>query len=113
MSKYRVRWPMDLAYGSHTRSSVCHYKTIEPGTIVTLDSVAPNGNVWFIDHEGKRGKIEAGCISNLERRGVVAEFFEQPDDEPCYPDDMHDDAEALASAGWGTDEDYGGGCEHL
>jgi hypothetical protein len=35
------------------------------------------------------------------------------DDEPCYPDDMHDDAEALASAGWGTDEDYGGGCEHL
>ena len=23
------------------------------------------------------------------------------------------DAESLASAGWGTDEDYGGGCEHL
>jgi hypothetical protein len=24
------------------------------------------------------------------------------------PDDMSDDAEALASAGFGTDEDYGG-----
>ena len=23
------------------------------------------------------------------------------------------DADSLASAGWGTDEDYGGGCEHL
>lgn len=23
------------------------------------------------------------------------------------------DAESLASAGWGTDEDYSGGCEHL
>lgn len=76
MSKYKVLKRMDLAYGSHTRSSVCHYKTIEPGTIVTLDSVAPNGNAWFIDHEGKRGKIEAGCITNLERRNIVVEILE-------------------------------------
>lgn len=33
------------------------------------------------------------------------------DDEPMSSiDDMTDDAEALASAGWGTDEDYNGGC---
>lgn len=28
-------------------------------------------------------------------------------DEDYYIDDYSDDAEALASAGWGTDEDYG------
>ena len=31
-----------------------------------------------------------------------------------YDDSMDGDAaSALASAGWGTDEDYGGDCEHL
>lgn len=30
------------------------------------------------------------------------------DDEPMGSDDMSDDAAALASAGWGSDEDYGG-----
>lgn len=31
------------------------------------------------------------------------------DDGSYYgPDDYSDDADALASAGWGTDEDYGG-----
>ena len=30
------------------------------------------------------------------------------DDEPSYPDDCWDDADALASAGYGTDEDYCG-----
>jgi hypothetical protein len=34
------------------------------------------------------------------------------DPEPDY-DDGSADAEALASAGWGTDEDYGGDCEYL
>ena len=28
--------------------------------------------------------------------------------EPNYPDDQYDAAQVLASAGWGTDEDYGG-----
>jgi len=31
---------------------------------------------------------------------------------PCEPDEWAD-GDALASAGWGTDEDYGGGCEYL
>ena len=29
------------------------------------------------------------------------------DGEPVGPDDFSDDGEALASIGWGTDEDYG------
>ena len=31
------------------------------------------------------------------------------DDEPQGSHDLSDDGDALASAGWGTDEDYGGG----
>jgi hypothetical protein len=36
------------------------------------------------------------------------------DGEPVGPDDLSDDGEALASVGWGTDEDYGydGGDEY-
>ncbi len=33
------------------------------------------------------------------------EFYEDEDD--YYPDDYDDDREAFASAGFGTDEDYG------
>lgn len=88
MSKYKVLKPMDLGYGSHTRCYVRNWKTIEPGTIVMLDSVAPNGNVWFIDDEGKRGKIEAGCITNLERRGVVVKIIEQAEGQPVNMRDM-------------------------
>ena len=34
-------------------------------------------------------------------------FSIDTNDTNSYPDDMYDDAEALASAGHGTDEDYG------
>jgi len=39
----------------------------------------------------------------------------QSDDfeEPNYPNDSFDDAEALASAGFGTDEDYGGDYDYF
>jgi len=35
------------------------------------------------------------------------EIEEEDYNEPHYGDNFLDDAEALASAGWGTDEDYG------
>lgn len=35
------------------------------------------------------------------------EFPEDEDGEPMGSHDLSDDADALASAGWGTDEDYG------
>lgn len=39
----------------------------------------------------------------------VSEFDgEDIDDEPRGSHDLSDDADALASVGWGTDEDYGG-----
>jgi hypothetical protein len=33
--------------------------------------------------------------------------YDEYDGEPMGPNDLSDDADALASAGWGTDEDYG------
>ena len=44
---------------------------------------------------------------------MVQEYLAQFDEE-IWDDSMDGDAEsALASAGWGTDEDYGGGNEYL
>ena len=46
---------------------------------------------------------------------LVIEPFPVYDEEPqsYSPDNYSDDGEALASAGFGTDEDYGGGDERL
>lgn len=52
---------------------------------------------YTVNHDGE-------CIATYS---VLAE----PDVEDCYPYncyDMSDDADALASAGYGSDEDYGG-----
>ena len=37
----------------------------------------------------------------------ICGWFGSDYSEPNYPDDLYDDAQVLASAGWGTDEDYG------
>lgn len=47
--------------------------------------------------------------SNADRFGGYADAS-QDDGEPVYFD-LSDDADALASAGWGTDEDYGGAAD--
>jgi hypothetical protein len=36
---------------------------------------------------------------------------DEPEDQ--FMSDAEADADVLASAGMGTDEDYGGGCDHL
>lgn len=68
--EYEVLSPITLRYGSNTRNpnpSKC--KIIPAGSILVLDSVANDGNVWFIDECGERGKIECGSIENLLREG--------------------------------------------
>ena len=61
-------------------------------------------------------------VARFEALDEWAEEFENelrisplPDHEPTTPspNDLSDDAEALASAGRGTDEDYGGGSERI
>jgi len=66
-----------------------------------------------------RSRSEAyytGYIYGLRASKKLFEAYERdargeqesvPDEPVEYVDDMHDDADALASAGHGTDEDYG------
>lgn len=49
---------------------------------------------------------------------VEVDWDEDDEDEDYEPDDYDDSMDGdhesgLASAGWGTDEDYGGGCDQL
>jgi hypothetical protein len=65
-----------LGYGSHTRQlTPSTYKMQSVGTRLSLDGEAPNGNVWFIDQNGDRGKIECGEVKNLVADGRVVEDF--------------------------------------
>jgi hypothetical protein len=45
---------------------------------------------------------------NAQNRERIADAEAEEDGEPMGSHDLSDDADALASAGWGTDEDYGG-----
>lgn len=51
------------------------------------------------------GATEAEAIADLEEQQAEHDA----DNEPEGSYDLSDDGEALASAGFGTDEDYGGG----
>ena len=65
------------------------------------------------------GHNEVQTVMNSEGEGYCSETcirsaWEEAEDVPHYDDDgepyccsVDDDASALASAGWGTDEDYG------
>ena len=51
----------------------------------------------------------AGISETLEgatREEEEDRYYSDPE-EPYYSHDLSDEADALASAGWGTDEDYG------
>jgi len=49
---------------------------------------------------------DALCKAQREEAAAAQEAEEDGEIEPLH-DDYSDDGEALASAGWGTDEDYG------
>lgn len=75
MRKFIVLKPVTLGYGSHVRQPTpSRFVTQEKGTILSLDSEAPNGNVWFFDEDGKRGKIECGEVANLTKDGRLVEI---------------------------------------
>ena len=73
MKIYVVRKSISLGYGSHVRNpNPNRIKIHEAGSILRLDSEAPNGNVWFIDSDGERGKIECGSVANLTKNGLIS-----------------------------------------
>ena len=74
MRQFTVQKPISLGYDSHVhRQTPPRHKTLMPGSIIRLDDEAPNGNVWFIDEDDERGKIQCGEVRNLTRDGRIVE----------------------------------------
>ena len=65
----------------------------------------PGGTEYYCSHvcESIAHAEEAEYLA----AGSVPYGYNDDDGEPRGSHDLSDDAEALASAGWGTDEDYG------
>ena len=62
------------------------------------------------------GEFEAGMFAGGSDEFCSVDCIDSFDstsscNEPAGSYDLSDDADALASAGWGSDEDYGGGCD--
>jgi len=73
--RFKVLKELKIGYGSHVHAPTpTHSKRHQPGTILHLQSEAFNGNVWFVDPDGERGKIECGQVSNLTSNGRVVEL---------------------------------------
>lgn len=71
-TRYTALKSFQLGYGSTVRAPTPdRYKTVTPGDEVLHESTAPNGNVWFLDPDGERGKIECGEVGNLIREGSI------------------------------------------
>ena len=72
--KYVVVKPIKVTYGSHTRNfGGTHWKMLAPGCTLVFDGENMDGEVWFIDPCGERGKVALGSISAMLKRGEVAE----------------------------------------
>jgi hypothetical protein len=52
-----------------------------------------------------RSSLCDGCLSDEDYEDYEDEDYEDEHDQ--FRDDVEADADALSSAGWGTDEDYG------
>ena len=72
-----------------------------------MDEVLKQAEAWINDNPKPRIKLR-GTLT-------VSDLIEHHNkyNESYSPDNYSDDGEALASAGFGTDEDYGGGDERL
>ena len=100
----------------------------------TIDSIIPSANwemIEFLADDTDLGwESDIHTLENQDNifdflRGRIFEEVEQkvlydtqgwfnPDwSELNYPNDQWDDAQVLASAGWGTDEDYGSASDIL
>lgn len=65
---------------------------------------------WFIVAQEVNWESQLyceACSTDILSAYSLDDEDEYEDSEPCAPHDSSDDAQALASAGFGTDEDYG------
>lgn len=76
--------------------------------VIFADRSEIKGETFVRDFEGCLKYIEHFC-QDCHEQGMGDEIDDYDDVEDCYeePDEEWYDASALASIGWGTDEDYG------
>ena len=66
---FKVVGTIRLGYGSDTRHPMPRTeRDIPNGTLITLESEARDGTVWFYDENKLRAKIECGSIENLMKQ---------------------------------------------
>lgn len=68
--------PFSLTIGSHTQNLNGTQLVLPKGTILTFESEANNGNVWFTfkhpqTKEQIRGKSESGSVLNMLQGGLI------------------------------------------
>jgi len=71
---YVVKKEIGLIFGSTTQNPNGQAHRLQPvGTVLELDSEAPNGNVWFFTPAPNRdrGKIDCGEVRNLVNDGTI------------------------------------------
>lgn len=71
---------------------------------------------WFVNNPQAWQNFVDNLGSMLSKQEMLRLAYSIDDFAVGYPDDgldAEDDADALASAGFGTDEDYGGDTERL
>lgn len=100
----------------------------------TIDSLTPDANweliefladdtdlgwesdIHTLDNQDNIFTFLRGRIFEEIERHVLCDtqgWFDSDWSELNFPNDGHDDSQALASAGWGTDEDYGSASDML
>lgn len=99
----------NLYVGAILRSPMSQTIHFVVEAIVTEDGKQYVDGKFVSDTDGSVCAIVGNCIIGKEWEvvGTSDEYEDDEDYEGRYIDDYSDDAEALASAGWGTDEDYG------
>ena len=80
---------------------------IDLGWESDLHSLANQDNIFKFLGGRIFEEIEQIVLSKIDG------WFASEWDEPNYPNDSWDDSQVLASAGWGTDEDYGSASDML
>ena len=78
-----------------------------PGELADLPDCGACYDNGYIDEDET---VFCDCDAGEHQNALLAELDAQADYEGGL---FEDDADALASCGWGTDEDYGGGWDYL
>ncbi len=67
-NRYAVIERLAVQYNSSIQRPTGEPRILNVGSIIVLESVSNNGNVWFLDSTGERFKVESGSLENMSDR---------------------------------------------